>query len=218
MKKTLFILLIIAFVAVFALGASAEEIAKNALSEPAEEVGMPSSEDASEAKNEVAADQPENYENAFETVFRTLRAHAAELFAGASAILSVGLVFFIKKGLIPMLKSGLSALGNAAVKLKENSQHSAESVSETVDNVNNALQSLTKTVETVLSDMEQLAEKLEAIPEVAEKQNVCRTVLLSEVEMLGDIFMSSSLPEYRKEIVGQKISAMKDALSATDEA
>ena len=44
-----------------------------------------------------------------------------------------------------------------------------------------------------------------------------KIILESQIDMLYDIFMSSSIPLFQKEAVGEKISAMKKRLLDTEE-
>ena len=44
-----------------------------------------------------------------------------------------------------------------------------------------------------------------------------RVIMSTQIDLLHDIFMSSSLPYYRKEEVGERVAEMKRALTAAEE-
>ena len=53
---------------------------------------------------------------------------------------------------------------------------------------------------------------MESATAVADKTEELRRVMLAEVEMIYGIFISSSLPQYQKDRVGEAYSKMKEML------
>ena len=44
------------------------------------------------------------------------------------------------------------------------------------------------------------------------ERRVIRALMSEEVELLGDIFMSSSLPDYKKEEVGVRLNKLRETI------
>ena len=60
--------------------------------------------------------------------------------------------------------------------------------------------------------LQDLDKKLSETMKTGDKTDELRCVMLAEVEMIYDIFISSSLPQYQKDKVGEAYSKMKEML------
>lgn len=115
-----------------------------------------------------------------------------------------------------MIKSALSALSASVAKLKDETERSGK-ISE--ERAAASIEGLTR-AENMLSE---LCEKLEALESEAAlsqakyaKLEELGAVMKYQIELLYDVFMSSSLPLYQKEAIGEKISAMKRILGEAE--
>ena len=74
--------------------------------------------------------------------------------------------------------------------------------------------------ENILSDaktkISELEEKLSEAMATNDKTEEFRAVMLAEVEMIYNIFISSSLPQYQKDKVGEAYARMKQALGGKE--
>ena len=86
--------------------------------------------------------------------------------------------------------------------------------------MNEALTRITETEKLMLSITERLLslekELCDAKRDRAKLSDI-QTVISTQVDMLYEIFISSSIPLYQKEAVGEKICAMKRALAEKSE-
>ena len=78
-------------------------------------------------------------------------------------------------------------------------------------------QSAAPYIDELSKNLDVIAERVKESEEERLAVNRLKTAMLTEVEMLYDIFMHSSLPQYSKDNVGEKISAMKKALGTGEE-
>ena len=156
--------------------------------------------------------------NIFNQIYDTAVLHAAEIFSLLSLIGTMVISYFYKKGLLPSVKSALTTLGGVVGNIKESSDKqcaeqllNAQKTDERLCEFEKALISYEK----ILSDMES---RLIAEREVYLQLEKTNTILSSQIDMLYDIFMSSSLPQYQKEATGERINKMRRELSGYETA
>ena len=153
-------------------------------------------------------------ENAESNVFEELYAAASE-FSGeiASALAFLGSLIVAvayKRGLMPTVKSGIGAIGGAVSQLKDStesySKHQDELLAEFTDRLSRAEEILEKFGDAI----EEIAEKTEDGKHAAEDRANMKALMSAQIDMLYDIFMTSSLPQYQKDAVNQRVKEMKE--------
>lgn len=151
-------------------------------------------------------------ENFFEEIYEEILKHSDKILSALAFVASLLLALTYKKGLLPLVKGALSSLGNSVSRLKEETENATNTADE---NMRSAVAELQKAEDLIFSLSEKLetleGELSEAKKERAENGDM-RLIMKAQVDMLYEIFMSSSLPLYQKEAVGEKISEMKKAL------
>ena len=163
------------------------------------------------AEGEVAEEYVSDA-NVFELIYDEILLHSDKILSALAFVASLLLAFTYKKGLLPLLKGALSSLGSSVSTLKEETEKAKSVADEGIKAAISRLESaeaLILSLTDTLSTVE--AELCEARTERAHNADM-RTVMRAQVDMLYEIFMSSSLPLYQKEAVGEKISEMKKAL------
>ena len=73
------------------------------------------------------------------------------------------------------------------------------------------------TIDSVSRELTNLSEKLDAIQEEKSEKEKFKTVMLSQIDMLYDIFMQSGIPQYSKDALGEKVAKMKKELGIGEE-
>ena len=156
-------------------------------------------------------------QNFFEEAYGFLSDNADKILSALAAVASLALAFTYRRGLIPLLKGGLGTISGAVDRIKEDAKD-AENASQ------NVLITATEKLECAEGLITALSEKLSkieqelAITKEEERRAAdLRLLLGTQIDLLHDIFMSSSLPYYRKEEVGEKVLEMKRALSSSEE-
>lgn len=174
---------------------------------------------AQEAESTELTDGTE--ENVFDKIYADVSEYATEILCAMTFAGSLILAFAYKKGLLPIVKGSLLSIGNAVSKVKDSVGESAEkgvklgeSIEKGLENTKTVLDGLVKKISELDTALE---ERLSDESERAHEAEVLRLVLLSQIEMLRDIFMSAALPQYQKDAVGERIAKMKGALEENGE-
>jgi hypothetical protein len=153
-------------------------------------------------------------ESIFALAYERLCAYSTEIFSAFTLICSVVIVFFYKKGLTPMLKSGIGALSATVKSIVDKSDKQSEALNAFSEEVDRKITDVSALFEKASLSLDALAIKLESAEAAQRSSEVLKSVLTAEVEMLYEIFMSASLPQYEKDRIGERVAAMKAALSS----
>ena len=177
-------------------------------------LGLSVSASAEEAEPTDAVDTVED--NVFGKIYTEITEYASEILCAMTFIGSLVLAFAYRKGLLPIVKGSLLTIGNAVGKMKESVSENAQKGEELGKSIENGLEAAKSVLDGLVSRIEELdaalTERLAKESEEVKEKEALRLVLLSQIDMLSDIFMSSSIPQYRKDAVGERIAKMKEAL------
>ena len=158
--------------------------------------------------------------NLFTRLYSEISSYASEILCALTFVGSMILAFAYKKGLLPLIERSLISIGNAIGKIKDNTHDSAEKTARLSENIEEKLTGATLLLDSlskriaVLEDS--LKESLENESEARLEKKQLRLVFDTQISMLYDVFMSSALPQYQKDVVGERVARMKEALR-TDE-
>ena len=170
---------------------------------------------ADEGAEEITKEQSE--ENLFSKVYEEVASYASEILCGLTLVGSLTLAVAYKKGLLPLVEKSLLAIGNAVSGIKESTKESAETGSRLKDNIEKRLTVASETLEALADKIGSLDKALSASLEGDAKSRLeakeLRLVVDTQIDMLYDIFMSSALPQYQKDAVGERIAKMKEAMA-----
>ena len=193
LKALVLMTLVTALIFTFGVGTFAEEAESDFT--PAEE---------SEVENEV--------DNALYEIYESIRENSDKLLSLCSFIGTLLIALTYKKGLVPGLKRVTASVTDALSSIKDE----AEKTETATKDYGQRLDSLSAKTEEIANSLKALENDLS--PEKADKERrLLYTVMNGQMELLYDIFMYSSLPEYKKEEVGTRISKMKEVLKNEDE-
>ena len=169
-----------------------------------------------EASDGATHNDPEASENIFERLYDRIGENATEIFCAMTFTASMALAFAYKKGLVPLLQKTLLSIGNSVTKIKETAESGEAateelgvSMTEKLDATSDLVQSLEKRIDKMHDTLADVIDKELSRKDNADKLNV---IVKTQVDMLYDIFMSSALPQYQKDAVGEKVAKMKEAL------
>jgi hypothetical protein len=180
---------------VFALGFS--------ISVSAEEVSVTDTIDTSE-------------KNVFGEIYSEITEYASEILCAMTFVGSLILAFAYRKGLLPIVKGSLISIGNAVSKMKENVSENSEAAKELGKSIESGLEGAKAVLDGLVKRIDTLdtalTDRLAKENDEAKEKEALKLVLLSQIDMLSDIFMSASIPQYQKDAVGERIAKMKGAL------
>ncbi len=151
-------------------------------------------------------------ENAFNKLYGFILENADKIFSLLAFLGAIILSFAYKKGLFPFVKKALSALSGTVSSIREEAEKNSIGTKEFKEEIKTKLalsENILKGFEEKLSALE---EKLSEAALLNDKTEEFRCVMLAEVEMIYNIFVSSSLPQYQKDKVGEAYIKMKNML------
>ncbi|MBO7304225.1 MAG: hypothetical protein J6V09_03300 [Clostridia bacterium] len=200
MKKILFFILVLTLtLSVFTFSSFAEE----------------SGESATDATGEITLSEGSG-ENVFAELYETVVRHADKIFSALAFIGSLIIAFAYRRGLLPVIKGALSTVADATARLKEKTEAASKTATETVLEAAKKLETAEGMMQIMTDRLDKLHHELDLARKEQERCGEFKTVLSSQIDMLYEIFMSSSLPQYQKEAVGNKVAEMRKRLAACD--
>lgn len=152
----------------------------------------------------------------FEMLYEKAMEYSGEILSALAFVGSLIIAFTYKKGLLPLIKSALGALGSVVSALREQTENSISKSSDAIDYLRERLISTEELIESLTLNVAELSEKLKSKAESEKADERARIIIESQVDMLGEIFMTSSLPQYAKDRVGEKLATMKALLTSSE--
>ena len=147
--------------------------------------------------------------NPFEAVFELIKANSDTIFSALTLIGSLVLAFTYKKGLLPALGASIGSIGDSVKRISDATEISIVKSENAIVDIDERIKDIGGLFEKLEGKISDLNTRLEAVDEERERSEMTRVLLRSQIDMLYDIFMTSSLPQYSKDAVGEKIAAMK---------
>ena len=173
---------------------------------------------ASAAEDDTYAQATDSAEiNAFANLFLLIRENADKLFAMLAFISSLIVVFAYKRGLIPLINKGLAAIRKSTDSFEGKAQDAILKTEKSIEFLTDRFASYENTVDSVSSAIADISERLEALSESSDEKQLLKTVMLSQIDMLYEIFMQSGLPQYSKDALGERMAKMKKTLGVGEE-
>lgn len=143
--------------------------------------------------------------------------NADKIFALLACISSLIVGFAYKKGLLPLVRNAISTLGSGVASLREHSERAEEVAKGALTEAAERLGRAEECFGMIGERLTALEKELESARESSVKDNELRLILNSQIDMLYEIFMSSALPTYQKDAVGERIAEMKHAINTKSE-
>lgn len=161
----------------------------------------------------------ENEKTFLDSLYLALSENLSEIlsvftFAG-SLILMIG----YKKGFLPLLSDGLKALAGGVKSIGDKTETLSLDAEKLTENIQEKITLAEEVLLKMSTTLTALEEKLKTSEEINDERSKLKTVLTAEIDLLYEIFMAASLPQYLKDNVGERIALMKNELkeNRTDE-
>lgn len=150
--------------------------------------------------------------NVFAIAYEWAYAHAAEILSALTLIGSLVLAITYKKGLLPKLSGALTRIGSSVSELGDGTKKILADMSEKIDTATGKSEITEGICQNLADEVSALSARLSEVDAQKGEREKMRLIILSQIEMLYDIFMTSALPQYSKDAVGERVAAMKAAL------
>lgn len=173
-------------------------------------------EGSAPAADTAAPTETEEADNLFFLFYERLGAHLPEVFSALSLLSACLLAFCYKKGLLPLLHDGLGAIGSVTKDFGKAVEKCAEESKEICENANNSIQFIKEFAESMQNSIKEIEDKLDDASMQKSEGERLRLLMEGQVELLSDIFLSSSLPQFEKERVCKRVEQMRAALRSTE--
>ncbi len=177
---------------------------------------LASTEDA--AKDTVTSEKSDTgstytEQNPFSAIYDFFLENADKILSALAFLCSFLLIFAYKRGLIPIVNKGLSAIGKSAGNFEKAISESLSKAEKNMDFLTERFCACENTVEIAEKSIDSICERLDKIDGNINAAETVKQVMLSQIDMLYEIFMHSSLPQYSKDALGERVAEMKKSIS-----
>ena len=188
-KIILSLMITAALVGSFAIGASAEE-----------------------AITEVVGDG--EMTNVFEEIYLAAEANADKIFSALAFVgtLIVGAMY--KSGLLPLLTDALARFKGTLDGIKLENERYESLTGAKIADIGGAIKSIENSIDKTNRELGRIESSLACYEEALKERENMKIILSAQIDMLYSIFMSSSLPQFEKEEIGNRITRMREELNS----
>lgn len=153
-------------------------------------------------------------QSAFALLYEQLGAHLSEILSALCVLSGLLLAFCYKRGLLPLIKNGLSAIGAATKEWGKSAESFGIEAKQICENANSYVQTLGEKTDEIEKHLLAIEERLKAFEGLCNDSERVKDALGGQMEMLLEIFLSSSLPQFEKDRVSLKLDALKRSIAA----
>ncbi len=155
-------------------------------------------------------------DNVFSQMYDYFTYYAGDIFGALAFLVSLVLSFLYKNKLIPTISKSSDKMEKELRKLSDSTAKNLEEVYKKSEESKCATLSLAASFEEMTASLDKALKNMEGYDRLTSQRDEIRMIISSQIDMLYDIFMSSSIPQYQKENVGNRIMEMKEKLAKND--
>lgn len=155
--------------------------------------------------------------NPFAELWELVSENADKILGALTLAGSMLVALAYKRGLLPLLRSALSAITEAVGRIKDGTERCGDGYEELTARVTEGLSSASAGLEALEGRLTELTDEVRTAEGRIYDEEKMKLIITEQIELLYDIFMSSSLPHYQKEAVGERIAKMKEELGRNEE-
>ena len=171
----------------------------------------PTNEEAASA--EGADTSNEDDKNVFSIIYGEIMKNAGDIFSTLAFISSLLIAIAYKKGLLPALTRAVTGIEGAIDKVKKSADETKEGMGEGYKEIAQKLSRFDENIAGYKDSLTSIEEKLSGLQSDCAEREKFKVIMASQIDLLYDIFMSSSLPQYQKEAVGARVVKMREELA-----
>lgn len=152
--------------------------------------------------------------NIFEELYTAMSEFSGEIASALAFLGSLIVALAYRRGLMPAVKSGIGAIGGAVSQLKDSAESHSKHQDELLEEFTERLCRAEDVLERFGRAIDEITEKTEDGQHAAEDRANMKALMSAQIDMLYDIFMTSSLPQYQKDAVNKRIVEMKEVVES----
>ena len=215
-KKLLAVML--AFVFIFSLlaintFAENEEAAETTAAEI-----VPAENDVQQAPSDdtTADTEKSKSENIFEFIYREAMKHSDKILSLLAFLSSLIVALGYRKTLLPIIKGALSKLSSTLDTASQDAEKRSGEAEKKLNEAKESFEEAKALFGALTENFSSLIEKLDEASKLQKFNSEVKLLIESQIDMLYEVFISSSLPVYQKEAVGEKIAEMKRIIATPE--
>lgn len=153
-------------------------------------------------------------ENVFAEIYAVVRANADKIFSALAFVgtLIVGAMY--KSGLLPLLSDALGKFKGTLEGIKSENERYESLTGAKLSEMGVSIKNIEKSVEDTGSQIARIESELSVYEKALAERESMKIILSGQIDMLYSIFMASSLPQFEKEEIGNKIARMREELNS----
>ncbi len=155
-------------------------------------------------------DESGNGENIFDSLYTAVTDNLDKILSSFAFIGSLLIAFTYKKGLLPAVNQSLSAIGGVVGNIKEQTEKGISSASENSEKITNELTNTQNLLNSIKERLESLETELNSASKTASEIDKFKSVLTAQTDMMYEIFMTSSLPQFQKDSIAGHIREIRE--------
>ena len=170
------------------------------------------SSEGGEAIAESEADKGGSGENVFQQIYDEAKINADKIFAFLAffGTLAVGIGY--KSGLLPLLRDALTRLKSSIDGVKADTDLANEIIEQNLKDLSLSVDEIGQEISSNSLELSRIKLEMRELENIKCEREAMRVILSSQIDMLYAIFMSSALPQYQKDEIGEHIGRMKEEL------
>ena len=152
--------------------------------------------------------------NIFAEMYAVAEENADKIFSALAFIgtLIVGATY--KSGLLPLLSDALAKLKGTLDGIKTENEKYENLSGERISSINSSIDKIAKTIDGAVEKIRDIDERLSEYELTLGERESMKTILEGQIDMLYSIFMTSALPQFEKEEIGNRIAKMREELNS----
>ena len=154
--------------------------------------------------------------NLFTDIYSAFISHAGVIFSTLSFAVSLILSYGYKRSLLPIIKSSSGTLRAAVKSISEQVSAKDELSMKKISEQSGLISDIKGELEELKAAINETCERLSDGADDRKERERMRVIIEGQIDMLYDIFMTSALPQYKKDDVGTRITAMKEKLNTNE--
>ncbi len=187
-----------------------DESGDGAADESGNETADENGNGATDESGNETADESGNGENIFDSLYTAVTDNLDKILSSFAFIGSLLIAFTYKKGLLPAVNQSLSAIGGVVGNIKEQTEKGISSASENSEKITNELTNTQNLLNSIRERLESLETELNSASKTASEIDKFKSVLTAQTDMMYEIFMTSSLPQFQKDSIAGHIREIRE--------
>ena len=151
-------------------------------------------------------------DNIFAVIYAAVLEHADKIFSALAFIGTLLLSLTYKRGLLPAVGKAVNGATAAARASKDGSISCETAVKELAAELESDKLDTNRLIVRLDERLGELSGEIGGLLASEGERKSLRLVMSAQIDMLYDLFMASSIPEYQKEAVGNRVAAMRKEL------